>query len=453
MAFFWTLFTSLFLSSAFASANEKTLIQFLEVTQLLQNLEPSQILCSTPVDSECPPVHVTAWCQKQFDLLKKEKPEATPPFQSKPQTKSVLFLGEEHGDEDFYSYYEKLLSDKNAGFDCLFLELPSVFQKNFEHKKGIVHDQGVFKRLDKSTNPNELNSIELLDHQYIGLLESLTKVAKQNKVKVILVDSSQKMGNDLSEKTVLERRNREMAKNIQNAFSKKQCTNGLSIQGNAHLFTKDTNSNLYPVDHYLKEENAKAPSEKIEIKKAFLYSAGNKNLKEAMGPCSWLNLLPESQEAYYSGSHFSKQSLLPENLEKAFSEKYGELDSTVDYAIFLPQQIDKNYLLKKLNEQKEIPKKPSTKHEVSIEAHNVDMELRTNSWSLNISGAQNGLIGLCSKKCEGYRYEMLIKDISYSKPTISCQHFHPSYTGGATMAPVMKLNPHITADCYCTSKY
>lgn len=435
-------------TSLWAGPKEQSLvIQLEEINHALENLKmPS--LCHETIGKACPDVHVTPWCKAQFDFLKNNQPISAPSITKKPAKKRILFLGEEHGDEQAYSYYEKLLSDKEAGFDCLFLELPTVFQKNFDNKKGIVHDRGLFENLSKNKNPSELNKIELIDYRYIGHLESLVEKAKTNKVKVLLVDSSERLKDEPTSKSETMRRNSAMAKNIQEKFEQNKCTNAISIQGNMHLFVKD-DQDLKPIDQILKETNT---IKDLQIQKAFIYSPVSQNLVDAMGPCSWLNHLPDNQESYYSGKKFIEQNkIFPEVLDKALSEKFGAVDENIDYTIFLPLQKDKNYLLTQLNKSldSKIPKKFSSKTQIDFKTKKVPLSLRTNPYSLGITNPQDNLIKECRKKCGDLRYKISIKDIKLDTKEIECQSFHPSRTGGSTKAPVMYISNAVSADCYC----
>lgn len=410
-------------------------------------------------DQKCPPVHVTPWCQKQYELLLKTKPQETSPIQKSKDKKSILFLGEEHGDEQAYSYYEKILKDKAASFDCLFLELPSVFQENFDNKNGIVQKSGVFEKLSKDSNPSEISRIEIKDYSYITLLKSLVEVAKEQKVKVILVDSSEKVvGGNISETRQVGRRNKAMAKNILEAYSRKECSSGLSIQGGMHLFTKNEAKDLSPIDSIIKKESESlTEGEKIDVKKVFIYSPTSQSFLEAMGPCSWLNVLPQETESYFSGQEFySEHEMFPERISTSIREAHGEIDKNVDYVVVLPLQLDKGYLLKKLNENRtEIPKKFKSREIVSVESSNVSMELRSNSSSLGISFGEESLSHVCMKKCSdrGYRSELRIKDLLYRKPKVKCQSFHPSRINGANFAPIYQQDSTVVGDCFCTTKY
>lgn len=410
-------------------------------------------------EQKCPPVHVTPWCKKQYELLLHSKPQETSPIQKVSNKKSILFLGEEHGDEQAYSYYEKLLKDKTAGFDCLFLELPSVFQENFNKKTGIVQKSGVFENLSKNKNANEFSRIEIKDYNYITLLKSLVEVAKAQKVKVILVDSSEKViGGNISETVQVGRRNRVMAKNILTAYTRKECSSGLSIQGGMHLFTKNEDKNLTPIDSIIKKEiETLALGHRIEVKKAFIYSPTSESFLEAMGPCSWLNVLPQETESYFRGQDFySEQEMFPERISSSIKEAHGEIDKDVDYVVVLPSQLDKGYLLKKLNENRDgIPKKFKFREVVSIESTDVSMELRSNSSTLGISFGENSLSSICMKKCldRGYRSELRIQDLIYHEPKVKCQSFHPSRTNGANYAPIFRQDATVVGDCFCTTKY
>ena len=412
------------------------------------------ITCSEDSHSkpECPPVHVSNWCKKQYELLKSpETKKLTSPVMQ-PSGKEILFVGEEHGDEQAYSFYEKLLRDPTAGFDCLFIELPTVFQKNFEAKGGIVHSSGVFERIGQG-QATEMSKIELKDRGYIQLLESLKKVADAKKAKIILVDSSAKaVFADLSASEQVVRRNQDMAKNIVEKFSHYQCQRGLSIQGNAHLFTRNETSGLIPIDDLVKSEAAKLPmKDKFAVKKAFVYSPTSKNFRDAMGPCSWLNVLPDDVESYFDGKEFFlEHDVFPEKISTAFGQTHGKVEKEVDYVVVLPAQVDKTYLLKVLNEGRSKPKKFSSQHTVTIESREVDLELRTNSWSLNVSNAQSGLYGVCSNKCQDMRSTLIVTDVTYDKPTLDCQSFHPSWTNGHNFAPIYKQNSRISGECYCS---
>jgi hypothetical protein len=420
----------------------------------------SPLNCDPKVeDQKCPPVHVTPWCKKQYELLLNTRAKETSPIQKVANKKSILFLGEEHGDEQAYSYYEKLLKDKTAGFDCLFLELPSVFQDNFDNKNGIVQKSGIFEKLSKVSNSNEFSRIEIKDYSYIALLESLVKVAKEQKVKVILVDSSEKVvGGNISETAQVGRRNRAMAKNILAAYSRKECSSGLSIQGGMHLFTKNQAKDLTPIDTIIKKDSESlAEGEKIEVKKAFIYSPTSQSFLDAMGPCSWLNVLPQETESYFSGQEFySDHEMFPERISSSIKEAHGGIDKEVDYVVVLPSQLDKSYLLKKLNENRnDIPKKFKFHEVVSVDSSDVSMELRSNSSSLGVTFGEASLANICLKKCSdrGYRSELRIKDIIYRQPKVNCQSFHPSRTNGANYAPIFQQDASVVGDCYCTTKY
>lgn len=406
--------------------------------------------------SHCPPVHVGQWCREQYELIKSAPKSSDRPFIKRKSGKSVVFLGEEHGDEQAYSYYEKLLSEKKYGFDCLFLELPSVFQKNFESKKGIIHEGRILKRLDKKKADHEVTQIELIDSSYISLLEGLAEVARENKVKIVLVDSSNK---DVLSKNIVDslmERNQHMAKNIMNSFEMKECSHGLSIKGSQHLFVQNALKNLSPVDEVFEDlQKSRNKEEKVETVKAMIYSPSSENFNQSMGPCSWLNVLPETEESYYEGKvFFEKRGLFPEAIQKTMSELYGgDVNSDVDFAIVLPAQLDKQFLVKTLNrrDKKVIPKKYKAVHELKMESNGIHWTLRSNPWSLNISN-QEGLSGFCYEKCQQEKLsfeELVIKDVIYRSPSIECRGFHPSRTGGAAYAPLYKTNLTVIGECYC----
>lgn len=284
-------------------------------------------------------------------------------------------------------------------------------------------------------------------------------MAKEKKAKVILVDSSNKdivFNKDMADS--IAGRNIQMAKNILNAFQSGECKHGLSIQGTQHLFTRNGSKNLEPIDSILKKEQLNLKDDdKLTIKKAMVYSPSSKNFTDAMGICSWLNIIPKEREAYYSKAvFFQKHEAFPERVRSAMNESYGATpDNDIDYAVILPAQIDKPYLLKKLNEGKVKPKKYKSVETVSIEAKNVPFELRTNGWSMQVTNAQTGLEGLCSNVCmkKGRRSFVVVSNVTYYEPTIECRSFHPSWTGGANFAPIYGLNAKVDGDCYCTSKY
>src|SRR5690606_15206440 len=126
----------------------------------------------------------------------------------------------------------------------------------------------------------------------------------------------------------------------------------LSILGNLHLYGRNDSKGLEPVDSLLaKNQAALAPREPIKIEKAVIYSPSSKKLSEAMGPCAWRNEIPQTEEIYYSGSEFFKDhEAFPERYRSSISEIVGGVtEARADYAIVLPAQIDKPFLLNQLN--------------------------------------------------------------------------------------------------------
>ena len=445
------------LSFGFSCYASEVIQSFNEMSHQILNSGEVSVQCEPQaLKEDCPPVHVSPWCEKQYERLQKLNPLPSSPIKRSEDKRSIFFLAEEHGDEQAYSYYEKLLRDKSAGLDCLFLELPNVFQKNFDEKKGIVHERGVFENLSKIQNPDEISRIEIKDFSYIYFLESLVKVAKEQKIKVILVDSSEKVKEDLSTSGQVSRRNKSMAKNILNAYSQKECSQGLSILGSMHLFVKEEKKELLPTDEIVKNELKKLPlEEQILVQKAFVYSPTSQSFLNSMGPCSWLNVLPKTTESYLAGKDFySGHDIFPEKISTSLKNVHGGIDNHADFVVVLPSELDKTFLLKELNKEAS-PRKYKHKMELTVEAHDVDLSLRSNSSSLSISFGENSLQSQCLNKCSdlGFRSQLMIKDIKYHSPTIECQNFHPSHTNGATRAPIYKQNATVVAECFCTTKY
>jgi hypothetical protein len=448
-----------FLSSISASgafANSNATVETVEKILKTAGIAGTQIICESDIEDndKCPPVHVSPWCEEQYKLLKNGTKLNESPFFNKNQ-KSLVFLGEEHGDEQAYSYYEKLLTDEKAGFDCLFLELPSVFQKNFDDPKGIVHARGSFERLDEKKD-GEVSRLELKDFGYMSLLESLVQKARSRNVKVLLVDNSNlKIAKDEYLISVAAR-NEAMASNILDHYQKGRCQKGLSIKGAQHLFAKNESKGLEPVDKILKNKLKDLdPKDQLVVKKAMVYSPTSSSLLEAMGPCSWLNLLPKEKEAYYDQKSFFKtHDVFPEKIKSSMKESYGtDMDNEIDYAVVLPAQLDKAYLLEKLNKDNVVPKRHSSLHEIKKESTEVPLALRANASSLGISG-MNSIHTQCSEICKKEkRNSMLIfKDVLYQEPTLKCEAFHPSRTNGAPYAPIYHQNATFIGNCYCTSK-
>ncbi len=129
-------FCFIFIISSFATLASDELLVHLKLKNYINDISNfsetfKAAKCGDTYNPNCPDVHVSKWCQEQDEILK------IAPLKKRPQQvskeKSILFLAEEHGDENAYDYYEKLIAKKE--FDCLFLELPSVFQKNIDHRK------------------------------------------------------------------------------------------------------------------------------------------------------------------------------------------------------------------------------------------------------------------------------------------------------------------------------
>lgn len=444
--FLATFYLYLGISTTFASEELLTHLKLKNNLIDLQNLNgpTSPTQCKSNLTPECPTVHVTKWCKDQFEKIKTLKKEKSI-LEKIESEKSVLFLAEEHGDEYAYAYYEKILKAKK--FDCLFIELPHVFQKNFDNKKEILQEDGVFMNLNKKKDFENISKIELKKNSYIELLSSLREVAKENEVKVILVDSSKKSVLQKELKDSLKDRNQEMAQNIQKSFDENQCQNGVSILGTQHLFAENKEKNVKPVDQFLKEN-----SKDIKVTKAMLYSPNSESFKEAMGPCSWINELPKEEESYFGKDFFSGHSVFPENIEKLMMD-VSEVSATndADIAIMLPLVLDKDFLLKKLNEGQSRPKKVKDEKEISIITEPVPLVLSSNSSALGITWGNESLSSVCIDYCDSkdLRSEYLVKEVTPLDPVIKCQSYHPSRTGGASYAPEYMNRFKVTIDCFC----
>ena len=213
------------------------------------------------------------------------------------------------------------------------------------------------------------------------------------------------------------------------------------------MFAK--NQTVRPVDQILKGLTA----DEIDIKKAMLYSAGSTSFKEAMGPCSWINKLPEQKEIYYSKEAYKNQKIFPDQIEKSMKDLSDvQMTSDVDYVVMLPLNLSKEYFVKTLNKGKTLPRRFKLKKQMSTKAIDVPLNLKTNASTLGVSFGQESLSSQCIHFCsdKDLNSEYLISDIIILKPTIKCQPYHPSRTGGASYAPEYQANYELTLDCYCT---
>lgn len=425
----------------------------LKLENLLNEIEPAEFgsarlpECAEASPSQCDaPVHVSPWCKKQYDILKAKK--NTVPGFTEYKGPEVTFLAEEHGDEQAYNFYEKLMASKK--YDCLFLELPSVLQKNFDHRKGIIHEGAEFENVQRRPEEGDIKGIELKSLDYIDQLTSLVEKAKENDVEVVLVDSSKKETFNKEINQSIAQRNQDMASNILESFKNKTCSKGLSIQGSQHLFGRDETAKVEPIDEILKR---KAKGE-IKVNKAMVYSPSSKSFKEAMGPCSWTNILPEKEELYFSSKFYEEQNTFPERIEKSMREGNMEPVNQADYAIFLPLTLSSELISKRLNSGKVPPKRSKYKKEFVHRVDDIELELRANSYSLGVSSGEGSPVFKCIDFCheKGRWSESIVREVETLPPTIECVSIHPSRANGHSYVPKYRSSFKITVDCYCGKK-